>query len=385
MVSLATAFPGGFKAEPPRKSAYVSMTDPRAAFVDHLRECGYLPPTFLSRTDISRFPAPGDKPHGDAGWAVYYEFPDTFNPGGNIGVGVYGDWRTGERETWVSKRAESMSHEERAALSGHIEEAKRLREEAQAKLHAETAIMARAEWETLQPATSHPYLDAKRIKPNGARIKGDALVIPVCDASGIVSLQYIWPDKKRFMTGGKTRGCYYIIPGTDTPNAVYVCEGFATGATIAEATGATVYVAFNAGNLIDVTQAAKAAHPQARLIVAGDDDVNTEGNPGRAKATAAADMARCDVVFPVVPTDFNDMACAGHDVAEALRPESVTTKDAPDEKSAMPPYLLSPPGMLGEIVSYYNATARRHEGGYAVQAALALASVVCGRNFLTYK
>jgi len=136
-------------------------------------------------------------PNGDAGWAVYYEFPDTFNPGGNIGVGVYGDWRTGERETWVSKRAESMSHEERATLSGHIEEAKRLREEAQARLHADTAIMARAEWGALQPATSHPYLDAKRIKPHGARVKGDALVIPVCDASGIVSLQYIWPDKKR--------------------------------------------------------------------------------------------------------------------------------------------------------------------------------------------
>lgn len=195
MVSLATAFPGGFKAEPPKKSAYVSMTDPRAAFVDHLRECGYLPPTFLSRTDISRFPAPGDKPHGDAGWAVYYEFPDTFNPGGNIGVGVYGDWRTGARETWVSKRAESMSHEERAALSGHIEEAKRLREDAQARLHADTAIMAQAEWETLQPATSHPYLDAKRIKPHGARIKGDALAIPVCDASGIVSLQYMARQK----------------------------------------------------------------------------------------------------------------------------------------------------------------------------------------------
>jgi len=319
MVSLATAFPGGFKAQPPKKSAYVSMTDPRAAFVDHLRESGYLPPTFLSRTDISRFPAPGDKPHGDAGWAVYYEFPDTFNPGGNIGVGVYGDWRTGERETWVSKRAESMSHEERAVLSGHIEEAKRLREEAQARLHADTAIMAQAEWAALQPATAHPYLDAKRIKPHGARIKGDALVIPVCDASGIVSLQYIWPEKKRFMTGGKTRGCYYIIPGAD--NTVYVCEGFATGATISDATGATVYVAFNAGNLIDVTQAAKAAHPQARLIVAGDDDVNTEGNPGRAKATAAADMARCDVVFPSVPTDFNDMACAGHDVAAALVPK----------------------------------------------------------------
>lgn len=319
MVSLTEKFPGGFKASEPKQSAYVTMTDPRAAFVDHLRECGYLPPTFLSRTEFSRFPGPGDKPTGDSGWAVYYEFPDAFNVGGKIGVGKYGSWRAGTNETWVSKRAESMSHEERAALAGHMEEAQRLREEAQERLHAETAVMAQTEWASLEPATAHPYLDAKRIKPHGVRIKGSALVIPVCDASGIVSLQYIWPDKKRFMTGGKTRGCYYVIPGTD--GTVYVCEGFATGATIAEATGATVYVAFNAGNLIDVTQTAKAAHPQARLIVAGDDDVNTEGNPGRAKATAAADMAGCDVVFPAVPTDFNDMAYAGHDVAAALVPK----------------------------------------------------------------
>jgi phage/plasmid primase-like uncharacterized protein len=383
MVSLTDKFPGGFKASEPKKSAYVTITDPRMGFLDHLRELGYVPPTFLKKDAINRFPGPGDKATGDSGWAVYYEFPDAFNVGGKIGVGKYGSWRAGTNETWVSKRAESMSHEERAALAGHMEEAQRLREEAQERLHAETAVMAQSEWASLEPATAHPYLDAKRIKPHGARIKGGALVIPVCDAGGIVSLQYIWPDKKRFMTGGKTRGCYYVIPGTD--GTVYVCEGFATGATIAEATGATVYVAFNAGNLIDVTQTVKAAHPGARLIVAGDDDVNTEGNPGRAKATAAADMAGCDVAFPAVPTDFNDMACAGHDVAVALAPAAIVTADRPKEKSPMPPDLLKPPGMLGDIVSYYNATARRHEGGYAVQAALALASVVCGRNFRTDK
>lgn len=318
MVSLKKAFPNGFVTQPPEPAGYASVTDPRAAFVNHLRNCGYTPPTILSQTNISRFPAPDEEPHGDAGWAIYFEFLDTYNPGGNIGVGVYGDWRTSARETWTSKRTEGMSHEESAALSSHIEEANRRRKTALAKLHAETATKAQAEWDGLQSANAHPYLDAKQIKPNGARIKGDALVIPVCDASGIVSLQYIWPDRKRFMTGGKTRGCYYIISGTE--NTVYVCEGFATGATLAGATGATVYVAFNAGNLIDVTQIAKTQWPDARLIVAGDDDIGTAGNPGRTKATAAAELSGCEVVFPTVPTDFNDMACAGHDVAGGLIP-----------------------------------------------------------------
>lgn len=50
------------------------------------------------------------------------------------------------------------------------------------------------------------------------------------------------------------------------------------------------------------------------LIVAGDDDRGTSGNPGRAAATNAADALGIGLVFPAWPegapltlTDFNDL------------------------------------------------------------------------------
>ena len=53
--------------------------------------------------------------------------------------------------------------------------------------------------------------------------------------------------------------------------------------------------------------------PRARLVLAGDDDRMTEGNPGRTKATEAAKAEGADVVFPEFPTgadgsDWNDLA-----------------------------------------------------------------------------
>jgi hypothetical protein len=43
------------------------------------------------------------------------------------------------------------------------------------------------------------------------------------------------------------------------------------------------------------------------LIIAGDDDINTTGNPGRAKATEAAQAVAGTPVFPVGAIDFNDL------------------------------------------------------------------------------
>ena len=49
---------------------------------------------------------------------------------------------------------------------------------------------------------------------------------------------------------------------------------------------------------------------------------------------------------------------------------------------AMPqPALLTVPGVLGEMVTWGNATAHRHQPQFAVQAALALGSVVLGRSW----
>ena len=42
----------------------------------------------------------------------------------------------------------------------------------------------------------------------------------------------------------------------------------------------------------------KEEYPKTHIIIAGDDDHKTEGNPGRTKATEAASSIDTSVVFP---------------------------------------------------------------------------------------
>ncbi|MDT4857115.1 hypothetical protein FQZ97_915290 [compost metagenome] len=71
----------------------------------------------------------------------------------------------------------------------------------------------------------------------------------------------------------------------------------------------------NAGNLLPAGKALRLRYPDVELVVAGDDDRMTDGNPGRSAANAAAVALAGQVVFPVWPegapphlTDFNDLA-----------------------------------------------------------------------------
>jgi putative DNA primase/helicase len=73
-------------------------------------------------------------------------------------------------------------------------------------------------------------------------------------------------------------------------------------------------VAFNAGNLEAVATALRIKHPALKIIIAADDDHQTDGNPGLTKATAAAQAVSGLLAVPVFvagrpdkATDFNDL------------------------------------------------------------------------------
>ena len=90
---------------------------------------------------------------------------------------------------------------------------------------------------------------------------------------------------------------------------------FTSGAAAAKRTGAAVACAMNAGNLLDVGRQLQRHYPSSPLIIAGDDDRQTEGNPGRTAANKAAAVLGCGVVMPPFPSDaplalsdFNDLA-----------------------------------------------------------------------------
>ena len=97
-----------------------------------------------------------------------------------------------------------------------------------------------------------------------------------------------------------------------------VTEGFATGSSIHQSDGRPVVVAFDCGNIEPVIGALRIKYSKHQIVIAGDDDVETEGNPGRKKAEAAAQKHGCKAVFPKFsdglrlangkkPTDFNDL------------------------------------------------------------------------------
>jgi len=152
-------------------------------------------------------------------------------------------------------------------------------------------------------------------KVEGLKIKSDGnrLLIPLRDTQGTIhSLQFIDPiGNKLFLPDGAIKGHYF---GIGKPNGtLVVCEGYATGVSIHESTGHGVAVAFNAGNLQSAARALRTKYPDIKIIVAGDNDQFTEGNPGVAKAKEAAKAVKGLIAVPEFknieskPTDFNDL------------------------------------------------------------------------------
>jgi len=159
---------------------------------------------------------------------------------------------------------------------------------------------------------AHPYLERKKIQAHGCRVLRNLLLVPFYDSSGkLTTVQMIYPGKsghKMLLTKGRIKGCCSPIQGSET--RIYICEGFATGATIHELTGCKVLVAYSTSNLLHVAKEAKDKWPEATIVIAADNDHATPGNPGIKAATAAANAIGAEVAIPECPpgTDFNDMA-----------------------------------------------------------------------------
>ena len=386
------AIPGGFIATAaPKKPAY-ETDEPRSAFMDELSSYGFeqrvgmkLPPLpEIGR--LVRIAAPDDKKGKQSGWYIYNEFADDFKPGALVGVGVFGSWKGNpEKETWTSKRRDSMSATEQARLEEQMRAAKISRDLEIEEKRKKAAERAQFIWnESVDCPADHPYLKTKQIKPHKTRISRGCVVVPVEDNGEVVSLQFIdTKGGKKFLSGGKTKGCYTTLGGPS--ELIYVATGYATAVTIFEASTSMTYVSYNDGNLMEVASMAKAKHPDSQIVIIGDDDHLTDGNPGKAKATAAADALRCKVVFPSCEgTDFNDMAVESglESVTELLQSKPEIYEETKTE-SKMPEHLMNPPGIATAIVEYYNRTALRDQPGFAVQTALAVMAGFTQRFYRT--
>ncbi len=282
------------------------MSDPTELFRLAIAAAQLTPPdTINADGKIHRFSSNGKRGDDSGFYSLHLD---------GIPAGVFGCWREGFTQTWCAKSDDTMTQAERDTHRQRIKAMQVQREADTAQRQQQASESAAALWDKSDPATDHPYLSAKGIKPHGVRVFGDKLLIPMRDtASKLHSVQTIGADGgKLFHTGGRVKGCYHSI---GKPNgAVIVGEGYATCASIYEATGHAVAVAFNAGNLEAVAAALRAKYPALKIIIAADDDHLTTGNPGMTKATAAAQAVGGYLAVPVFPadrgdkhTDFNDL------------------------------------------------------------------------------
>lgn len=284
------------------------MSHPKANFAAAIAAAGLGSPSIVADGAIHRFRCDGDSADSLNGW---YVLRLTHRPDG-----AFGSWKTGLVQTWRDDDRR-ISADEQRELEQLAKQAQRKEEARQRQRNASAAERAKAMMQRSRPADPrHPYLVAKEIKAHGARQLGDALLIPIRIGDELTSLQRIGPNgDKRFLTGGRINGGCTLIDDETRRGELLICEGFATGASLHEEIGAAVYVAFNAGNLSAVARLVRGEHPQAAIIVCGDDDRWTEGNPGTTKARKAALAVGAKVLMPdfsgldlsTRPTDFNDL------------------------------------------------------------------------------
>jgi putative DNA primase/helicase len=228
--------------------------------------------------------------------------------------GIVCNWK-GDTRAFFANDARKLSRAERAELVRKRREAIRRNHEEAARRQAEAATKAADIWaKAIDAPPDHAYLMQKGIKPHGTKADCGSLLVPMRKGGKLRSVQFIRGNgEKRFLPDGEVTGCYYAI---GKPNgALCVCEGFATGASIHEATGHAVAVAFNAGNLGAVAKTLRGKFPDLPLILCGDFDKSGTGQQAATDAAQAVgglvalpDFTPDELAGDKPPTDFNDLA-----------------------------------------------------------------------------
>jgi putative DNA primase/helicase len=292
----------------------------------------------LADGKLHRFQVDGDRNDRRNGW--YCVHVDE-RPAGAFGC--YKRWGD-QRFAWTAKGTAPLTREQREEIAQRQREQREANAAAEAERQAHAATRSQAMWDAAAECTEHPYLTRKGVGAYGVRI-GDfwkerredgkpflaakgALLIRMRDGTGTTGLQAIYAQPlkmgdeardKDFVYGAKKAGAWATIGKPMELNGcvtLLVVEGYATGASVHEATGLGVIVAFDAGNLMAVGREVRRLMPKVRLVFAADNDQWTDRpvrNPGVTKARDAAAAVGGEVIAPAFanvelkPTDWNDM------------------------------------------------------------------------------
>ena len=239
----------------------------------------------------------------------YYAFYDNYG----TPVGFASDYRTGQTHNFKMSGVKAGKIDTEA-LARFKEEARLDQEQKWLKVSEKAKMI----WDVALPCDSHPYLLSKGVASHSLREHKGKLIIPIMDETGkLWSLQMIDTNGgKRFLSGGKTGGCFFIVGTKHLKEAtkVGIGEGYATCMTIYEQKQIPMIVCFNAGNMLSVSKKLSEALPNKEFIIYADND---ENDVGKDKAIAAAQITNAEVVMPEEEgMDFNDQVAISGELIE---------------------------------------------------------------------
>lgn len=222
----------------------------------------------------------------------------------------------------------------------------------------QAAAQAVALWKAATPDVITLYLERKGIGSYGLRAMANGvLLVPLVDEDGkLWNVQRILTQRlenaatdKFYLKDGRKSGLFHLIGEITDERPILFAEGYATGASLHEATGNPVVVTFDSGNLVRIAQVFRGFYPQKPMIICGDDDVQNTHNAGRAKAIEAGAAINATVVFPAADgftgKDFNDLRNQyGHETGDKLINALMgLTKPVVDHVSESAPEAAAPP------------------------------------------
>lgn len=324
-----------------------------SSFHEELRQNGYEPigPLRIDAGKWGRLMYDGEKAYRASGGYKLIQ-----NPDGSLFANYGSSKDKGGFRSWCSNKERELNWQEiSAAKSARLAHRKHMEEKELQRHQLIGARLAKA-IARMPMAAEHPYLNDKKVKAHGIRSRANRneLIIPRYGADGrIYSIQRIIQKKtgtkswKGYFKGALGKDLYYpLMEETDEKTVIVLVEGYATGASIREATGLCVVVCFDSGSLPGVARIMRQRYPAARILIGSDNDQwvfasgkkpkeldtgsiagddprwskwRQEGllfNPGVDKAQAAAiAIGGAQVLVPDFPathkdkfSDFNDLA-----------------------------------------------------------------------------
>jgi hypothetical protein len=130
----------------------------------------------------------------------------------------------------------------------------------------------------------------------------DSGTVELINQHGVHVTRTFSQGDKRFLSGARKQSSYHLIGDRisfdDANNLIYLCEGYATAASVHLATGAPVVVAFDAINMEHVADILFDCCYSKQIIIAADNDIGKSRNTGLEVAEKIAGKYGCQFILP---------------------------------------------------------------------------------------